>query len=259
MINNYKIDDFMLSDPKKVPEKKFFHLDMPIHFLIKHRNAGKIDSHKWFFKGFCDYMQPEYTQIIDCGSIPLWSSISYLIKYMDKFEKVGGCSGEIEVSLPERDPETNKEYSFTESILLRSQYVEYKISHYLDKAMETSFGFVSVLPGAFSTFRWKAIKGTPLKKFLLGARDEFSDQIDIPSCATANKNLAEDRIMCIETIVQKNHDWTLAYVPNAICLTDPPITLMGILKQRRRWFNGTLFSTFSVIGSMWRVLQRKGS
>ena len=124
-------------------------------------------------------MQPKYTQIIDCGSIPLWDSISYLIKYMDENKKVGGCSGEIEVLITEKNPETKESYSFTESILLRSQYVEYKISHYLDKATESMFDFVSVLPGAFSTFRWKAIKNKPLQKFLLGAKDEFSDQVEI--------------------------------------------------------------------------------
>ena len=65
--------------------------------------------------------------------------------------------------------------------------------------------------------------------------------------------------MCIEIVIQKGEDWTLSYVPEAVCLTDPPTTLKGLIKQRRRWFNGTLFSTFSVILSMWRVLQRKGS
>jgi cellulose synthase/poly-beta-1,6-N-acetylglucosamine synthase-like glycosyltransferase len=53
-INNYCVFDFLLGESKKgrVKDKKFYHLPMPIHFCIKHRNAGKIESHKWFFKGF---------------------------------------------------------------------------------------------------------------------------------------------------------------------------------------------------------------
>lgn len=53
-INNYTCFEYILGNDKggKVREKKFFHLPMPIHFVIKHRNQGKIDSHKWFFKGF---------------------------------------------------------------------------------------------------------------------------------------------------------------------------------------------------------------
>jgi len=57
------------------------------------------------------------------------------------------------------------------------------------------FGFVSVLPGAFSLFRWKCIDGEPLERFLKGATDEFGDINKIRRCQTANKYLAEDRIM----------------------------------------------------------------
>lgn len=66
-IDNYSYHDFMLGDdqPGKVKRRKFFHLPMPIHFAIKHQNQGKIESHKWFFKGFCEYMNPIYAQIID--------------------------------------------------------------------------------------------------------------------------------------------------------------------------------------------------
>jgi len=53
-INRYGIHDFMLGNDKtgQVKHKKFYHIPMPIHFVIKHRNLGKIESHKWFFKGF---------------------------------------------------------------------------------------------------------------------------------------------------------------------------------------------------------------
>jgi chitin synthase len=86
---------------------------------------------------------------------------------MEAHPQVGGAGGEIEVMLQSKN-EDGSAISFYQSILMRSQYVEYKISHYLDKAAESLFGFVSVLPGAFSAFRWQAIKGEPLQKFLKG-------------------------------------------------------------------------------------------
>lgn len=146
-----------------------------------------------------------------------------------------------------------------ESVFLRAQYVEYKLSHYLDKATETLFGFVSVLPGAFSTFRWSAIKGKPLGAFLKGAKDEFGDLNKIMDCADANKYLAEDRIMCLEIIAQPDKDYIIHYIPGAKCLTDPPLTLTQLIKQRRRWFNGSMFASLYVLRQMLRVWNRKRS
>ena len=178
-------------------------------------------------------MKPTYAQILDCGSICCWNSLSYIVRYLDNHKKVGAWAGEIEVLIPEKHPETNNEFTFPESMLLRAQYVEYKIANYFDKQMESFFGFVSVLPGAFSTFRWEWIKGNPLKEFLKGAKDEFGMLDKLQSCYTANKFLAEDRIMPLEILASKGN-WTVKYVPGAKCLTDPPLSLLGLMKQRRK-------------------------
>ena len=60
--------------------------DLPLidfFFLIKHKNAGKIESHLWFFKGFCSYLNPLLTQLIDVGTLPCERSISRMALYMD--------------------------------------------------------------------------------------------------------------------------------------------------------------------------------
>jgi len=157
--------------------------------------------------------------------------------------------------LPEKK-EDGSGVSFLESVLLRAQYVEYKLSHYLDKATETLFGFVSVLPGAFSTFRWECIKGQPLDAFLKGANDEFGDIAKIRPCFDANKYLAEDRIMCLEIIAKRHCSYIIHYIPGAKCLTDPPFTLTQLVRQRRRWFNGSMFASIYVLQHMCRVWGR---
>ena len=220
--------------------------DIPFFFCGKHHNRGKIESHLWFFKGFCSYLNPEFCQMIDIGTIPKKNSISKIVKYMQKHEKIGGACGEIEVFEP-----TNKELDLKKrrsclgwleaKSLFYAQYVEYKISHYIDKAFESFFGFVSVLPGAFSTFRWKAIQGDPLKSFFKGLNN------DSHTATEANMYLAEDRIMCLEIVKKLSRDWKLTYVPNAIALTDPPATIIKFIKQRRRWTNGSLFASWYVI------------
>lgn len=256
-IDNYSIYDFLLGDERtgKVKEQKYVNYPLPMHFVIKHNNQGKIESHKWFFKGFCEAMNPKFAQIIDCGSIALWNSISQIIMHMETFTNVGGACGEIECILSEKK-EDGQAVDFVESVLLRTQYVEYKVSHYMDKATESLFGFVSVLPGAFSTFRWECINGEPLASFLRGCKDEFADVEQIMPCFTANKYLAEDRIMCLEIITKKQKNFIIHYVPGAKCLTDPPLSLTGLVKQRRRWFNGSMFATFHVMASMYKIWRR---
>ena len=39
----------------------------------------------------------------------------------------------------------------------------------------------------------------------------------------------------------------LKYVPGAVALTDPPLHLIDIFKQRRRWINGSLFAGIHVL------------
>ena len=258
-INGYSYENFLLGSDKhgEAKEEIFCHIPMPIHFIIKQKNQGKIESHKWFFKGFCEYMQPEYVQIIDCGSIPLWNSISRILMYLDKHKQIGAATGEIEVKISEKNIETGKDYTWTQCILLKSQYVEYKTASYLDKTMESFFNFISVLPGAFSTFRWECINGDPLNEFLKGAKDEFRDQENQLPCSTANRYLAEDRIMCLE-ILARQGNWKISYVPGAKCLTDPPTSLLSLMKQRRRWNNGTIFATYYVLGNLRRIVCGKG-
>lgn len=149
------------------------------------------------------------------------------------------------------------ELSFAETVIHNAQYVEYKVSHYLDKAVESMTGFVSVLPGAFSTFRWKCIYGEPLDKFLKGSIDEFENLAELRRCQTANKYLAEDRIMCLEILSKRDEDFIIHYVPGAKCITDVPVNLTQLIKQRRRWHNGTLFASFYLLTHMCRIWNRK--
>ena len=183
-IDGYKIDDYMLgsSELGHVKDQVFTHLNMDVNFVIKHLNRGKIESHLWYFKGFCQQLNPEFCFIIDAGTVALWNSISRIIFYMEAFPQVGGASGEIECMLPDKNADGSA-VTFIQSMLMRAQYLEYKVSHYSDKAAESLFGFVSVLPGAFSAFRWEAIIGEPLEKFLKGQKltDTKEGEDDFPS------------------------------------------------------------------------------
>ena len=64
--------------------------------MIKHSNAGKIDSHQWLFWGLYQHLDPKFIQFIDIGTIPKEHSILDLMLYMEINADTGGVCGEIE-------------------------------------------------------------------------------------------------------------------------------------------------------------------
>lgn len=84
------------------------------------------------------------------------------------------------------------------------------------------------------------------------------DQKIVP-CHEANMYLAEDRIFCLELLIKKDENYILQYVPGCWAITDPPYTLIGLLRQRWRWVNGSLFATFHVIKNFCWIWQRENS
>ena len=96
-------------------------------------------------------------------------------------------------------------------------------------------------------FRWESIQGPPLDSFFKGL-DKGNH-----SAFEANMYLAEDRIMCLEILTKRNEDWLLKYIPGCRALTDPPTTLSVLIKQRRRWTNGSLFAALHCMFNFCKV------
>ncbi|KAG6814003.1 hypothetical protein H0H92_004496 [Tricholoma furcatifolium] len=141
------------------------------------------------------------------------------------------------------------------------------MSNILDKPLESVFGYISVLPGAFSAYRYKALlngpngKG-PLASYFKGEtmHGGGSSGASIFVATERNMYLAEDRILCFEIVTKKKEGWTLKYVKSAKASTDVPasvrcrfisVVVYGLtppqvpefISQRRRWLNGSLFAS----------------
>ena len=89
--------------------------------------------------------------------------------------------------------------------LVATQNFEYKMSNILDKPLESAFGFISVLPGAFSAYRYVALQNDkngegPLEKYFKGETMHGANA----GIFTANMYLAEDRILCFELVSKRN-------------------------------------------------------
>jgi chitin synthase len=125
--------------------------------------------------------------------------------------------------------------------------LQYKISNILDKPVESVFGYISVLPGAFSAYRYRALQNGPNGKGPLASyfkgetmhgggpngaglfgkfvAAQFRTLGTQTATSERNMYLAEDRILCFEIVTKKNEGWILKYVKSAKAATDVPTTV----------------------------------
>ncbi|KAL1713663.1 glycosyltransferase family 2 protein [Schizophyllum commune] len=221
-----------------------------ILFCLKEQNKKKLNSHRWFFNAFGPLLKPNVCVLLDVGTKPTGTSIYELWKAFDKHANVGGACGEICV-------DTGRACSLLlTSPLAASQNFEYKMSNILDKPLESVFGYISVLPGAFSAYRYKALQNGPDGKGPLASYFKGETMHGGTSNAglfERNMYLAEDRILCFEIVTKKHEGWVLKYVKSAKAATDVPTSIAEFISQRRRWLNGSMFASVHATFFWWRI------
>jgi chitin synthase len=158
----------------------------------------------------------------------------------------------------------------------KAQQIEYHFAHLIDKPFESIFKFIHVLPGAFSGYSMDALRPVNRRDALLReyfksideklannkvVLSEFtmSDIImrvmlpkflwkifrpvdpDSEEQVLYNENiyLAEDRILCMG--IHKNEK-DIIFMPDAYAEVDPIKTVNGLMGQRKRWINGSMFA-----------------
>ncbi|GLB33766.1 putative chitin synthase [Lyophyllum shimeji] len=220
-----------------------------IIFVLKAKNQKKINSHRWLFNAIGRMLNPEICVLIDAGTKPGHKSIYYLWEAFYNDSNLGGCCGEIHAMIKGGKKLLNP--------LVAAQNFEYKMSNILDKPLESSFGYVSVLPGAFSAYRFRAILGRPLEQYFHGDHS-LADRLGPKgiygmNIFTKNMFLAEDRILCFELVAKAGDRWTLTYVKPSKAETDVPETAVELIGQRRRWLNGSFAASVYALVNFFKL------
>nr|prf chitin synthase [Aspergillus nidulans] len=214
-------------------------------FCLKEKNQKQINSHRWFFQAFGRVLDPNICVLLDAGTQPGKDSIYRLWKAFDVEPMCGGACGEIKVMLDHGKKLFNP--------LVAGQNFEYKLSNILDKPLESAFGFISVLPGAFSAYRYIALQndknGQGRRRYFLGEKMHGANA----GIFTANMYLAEDRILCFEIVTKRNCRWLLQYVKSSTGETDVPDQMAEFILQRRRWLNGSFFAAVYAITHFYQL------
>jgi chitin synthase len=221
-------------------------------FCLKEKNQKKINSHRWFFQAFGEVLDPNICVLIDAGTKPGKDSIYMLWKAFDLEPMCAGACGEIKAMLDHGKTLINP--------LVAAQNFEYKMSNILDKPLESAFGFISVLPGAFSAYRFMALQNDktgqgPLEKYFAGEKMHGANA----GIFTANMYLAEDRILCFELVSKRNCSWILQYVKSATGETDVPTEMADFILQRRRWLNGSFFAAVYALAHFHQIFRSNHS
>lgn len=209
-------------------------------FCLKQKNSKKINSHRWLFTAFGRILNPEVCILLDAGTKPGYKALLALWEAFYNDKDLGGACGEIHALL-------GKGWKNLLNPLVAIQNFEYKISNILDKPLESSFGYVSVLPGAFSAYRFRAIMGRPLEQYFHGdhtlSKQLGPKGIEGMNIFKKNMFLAEDRILCFELVAKAGSKWHLTYVKASKGETDVPEGAAEFIGQRRRWLNGSFAAT----------------
>ncbi|KAK5095733.1 Chitin synthase, class 2 [Exophiala xenobiotica] len=205
-------------------------------FCLKEKNKKKLNSHRWFFNAFGRSLEPNVCILLDVGTKPDSKALYYLWKAFDQDSNVAGAAGEIKA-------DKGKGWLGLLNPLVASQNFEYKMSNILDKPIESVFGYITVLPGALSAYRYYALQNDPtghgpLSQYFKGETLHGADA----DVFTANMYLAEDRILCWELVAKRGEQWVLKFVKSAYGETDVPDTVPEFISQRRRWLNGAFFA-----------------
>ncbi|KAF2198370.1 glycosyltransferase family 2 protein [Delitschia confertaspora ATCC 74209] len=205
-------------------------------FCLKERNQKKLNSHRWFFNAFGRALNPNVCILLDVGTKPGPKALYHLWKAFDTDSSVAGAAGEIKAG-------KGRGWLGLLNPLVASQNFEYKMSNILDKPLESVFGYITVLPGALSAYRYHALQNDhtghgPLSQYFKGETLHGQDA----DVFTANMYLAEDRILCWELVAKRSERWVLKYVKSATGETDVPNTVPEFISQRRRWLNGAFFA-----------------
>ena len=196
-------------------------------FCLKEKNQKKLNSHRWFFNAFGRALEPNVCILLDVGTRPDSKALYHLWKAFDQDSNVAGAAGEIKAG-------KGKAWLGLFNPLVASQNFEYKMSNILDKPLESVFGYITVLPGALSAYRYYALQNDvtghgPLSQYFKGETLHGTDA----DVFTANMYLAEDRILCWELVAKRNERWVLKFVKSAVGETDVPSMVAPSFPQSR--------------------------
>ena len=140
----------------------------------------------------------------------------------------------------------------------------FSLSHHLRKCQQFEFeglyatigsyllgGFLPVIPGPCGLYRAKEVTKNAVRQWYFDIINKINKGNDPKEfdLIIGNLQLAEDRILTIASILKAKADLHHHLVPQAVFHFDPITDLNVLMKQRKRWINGSAASVIFVLRS----------
>ncbi|WP_350326699.1 DegT/DnrJ/EryC1/StrS family aminotransferase [Pectobacterium aroidearum] len=200
--------------------------NMTLLLANKRHNAGKLDSHAWFFWGVGRVVKAEFAMQIDAGSVTESACLIQLLQHMWRDPYCGAVTTRVMLPVP------------TDANLAQNwQYADFIWEKVSDWAIGSALHYLEVVPGQCSMIRWSQFcenhghPHAPIEAYLRGLIPQ--------SLLERNLFLAEDRVMGFE-LATHHQGSGVRYEQGAVVRSDPAPTFIELLRQRRRWVNSTL-------------------
>jgi chitin synthase len=215
---------------------------------LKDANRGKLHSHIVFFGHLCPLLAPTYCFQVDVGSILPTAALSGLLAEMERMPRTGAVAPRI--ATPRPAPGDN--------FLIGWQNFDFCARTSVLWRVEACTGYLSVLPGQASIYRWRALQGmdheggqsarSPIQIYLRSGKS--------PSIFSRVMYMAEDRVLGGEIASGSDGRIGTAYAPDIEIATDPCDSFQELARQRRRWNNGAMACRAWVLGRFAALMAR---
>lgn len=197
---------------------------------LKDSNRGKLHSHKFFFHVLCRSIEPTYCFQIDAGTTLARDAVHVLIERLRSADSIAAIAPRVMPAVP----------AIEDDLLKSWQYADFAARKGVLWPFEVVTGYLSVLPGQASAFRWSALSGNTKAVTDDGSLNAYLSGVSTSDPLAIVMYLAEDRVIGNQLILSRGRPWRLAFEADAHATTDSCVTYRELFQQRRRWNNGAL-------------------
>lgn len=221
-----------------------------LSFIVKVDNRRKHNSHEWFFNAFVRSKRPQFMFLTDAFTKFEPDTIRNLIAAMESDKNISVATGRQRVMTKKQQGCESEAFGSVADWLRRVQCFDFEASNCVYNGAFGLGGCLPVIPGPCGCFRYDHMcapgNGT-------GVNDDgtnrtpvqwYLDQINKPAEKTGwvmgNLKIAEDRVLSYAAVLKTAKPARMAFVTSAVFYFESESFLHMLVKQRRRWINGTV-------------------